>query len=105
MAQFADRTYDIQEKRVAPQPARPTSSAMSRRLGIAGAWYDDQYTLRRTTPAPPRRDNNRTNNRTLDDRDTAWTDAACPVYTASADDGACFHGAQGEEPRRSPIIR
>src|SRR5438477_6248392 len=50
---------------------------------------------------PPRRDNNSTGNRPPgDDSGTAGGDAACTNHAASADDGACFHGAQGEEASR-----
>jgi len=36
-------------------------------------------------------------NRTPDDYGTACADAACPIHTASAYDGARFHRAQGDE--------
>jgi hypothetical protein len=44
-----------------------------------------------------RRDDDRSCNGASNDYGTACADAACPIYTSSADDGARFHGAQGNE--------
>jgi len=49
----------------------------------------------------PRRDNNATrsgaDDRPCDNGGTPGSDAACANHAARADDGACFHGAQGDE--------
>ena len=60
------------------------------------------YCFVRSTPdndRPPRRgDRTSDRDRTSDDRSTACGDAAGPIHSGGADDGACFHGAQGGEP-------